>query len=201
MRKIIIKRLESFKEKDLKNYSRIVNRYFKRKLRFVFVFILASCSVQKHTNKDDFKKMPKQFNLSFYDKLDTIQHHYGNQSFTRSFIAEFSDKKDIDFAIPIELKLQNEYLYIKFQDILKKQVVIKVKGKRHRKRFVFYTNYETISFPIIFISKELTKYTLELPDFQSVLIKRNYTSEGMVLLFGGSSSSENEYIFKILRNE
>ena len=78
MRKIIIKRLESFKEKDLKNYSRMVNRYFKRKLRFVFVFILASCSVQNQTNKDDFKKMPKQFSLTFYDKLDTIQHHYGN---------------------------------------------------------------------------------------------------------------------------
>lgn len=38
MRKIIEEHLESFREKDLKRYSRIVNRYFKRKFRFVFAF-------------------------------------------------------------------------------------------------------------------------------------------------------------------
>lgn len=201
MRKIIEEHLESFREKDLKRYSRIVNRYFKRKFRFVFVLFLVSCSVQDAINKEEFEKIPKSMSVRFYDKLDTIQHQYGNQFFTRSFVNEFTDKKNIDYGEPIELKLQKDDLYIKFQDTLKKQFIIKVSGKRYRKRFVFYTNYETVSFPVIFISKQMTKFVLEFPNDESILIKRADTNEGMALFFGAGSSSENEYIFKIIKDE
>lgn len=201
MRKIIEEHLESFREKDLKRYSRIVNRYFKLKFRFVFVFFLVSCSVQDAINKEEFEKIPKSMSVRFYDKLDTIQHQYGNQFFTRSFVNEFTDKKNIDYGEPIELKLQKDDLYIKFQDTLKKQFIIKVSGKRYRKRFVFYTNYETVSFPVIFISKQMTKFVLEFPNDDSILVKRADTNEGMALFFGAGSSSENEYIFKIIKDE
>jgi hypothetical protein len=201
MRKIIEEHLESFREKDLKRYSRIVNRYFKRKFRFVFVLFLVSCSVQNAINKEEFEKIPKSMSVRFYDKLDTIQHQYGNQFFTRSFVNEFTDKKNIDYGEPIELKLQKDDLYIKFQDTLKKQFVIKVSGKRYRKRFVFYTNYETVSFPVIFISKQMTKFVLEFPNDDSILVKRADTNEGMALFFGAGSSSENKYIFKIIKDE
>lgn len=201
MRKIIEEHLESFREKDLKRYSRIVNRYFKRKFRFVFVFFLVSCSVQDAINKEEFEKIPKSMSVRFYDKLDTIQHQYGNQFFTRSFVNEFTDKKNIDYGEPIQLKLQKDDLYIKFQDTLKKQFVIKVSGKRYRKRFVFYTNYETVSFPVIFISKQMTKFVLEFPNDVSILVKRADTNDGMALFFGAGSSSENKYIFKIIKDE
>jgi hypothetical protein len=201
MRKIIEEHLESFREKDLKRYSRIVNRYFKRKFRFVFVLFLISCSVQDAINKEEFEKIPKSMSVRFYDKLDTIQHQYGNQFFTRSFVNEFTDKKNIDYSEPIELKLQKDHLFIKFQDTLKKQFVIKVSGKRYRKRFVFYTNYQTVSFPVIFISKQMTKFVLEFPNDDSILVKRADTNEGMALFFGAGSSSENEYIFKIIKDE
>lgn len=201
MRKIIEEHLESFREKDLKRYSRIVNRYFKRKFRFFFVFFLVSCRVQDAINKEEFEKIPKSMSVRFYDKLDTIQHQYGNQFFTRSFVNEFTDKKNIDYGEPIELKLQKDDLYIKFQDTLKKQFIIKVSGKRYRKRFVFYTNYETVSFPVIFISKQMTKFVLEFPNDDSILVKRADTNEGMALFFGAGSSSENKYIFKIIKDE
>ena len=201
MRKIIKEHLVSFREKDLKKYSRVVNRYFKRKFRFVFVLFLASCSVQNQINKEEFEKTPKKLSVRFYDKLDTIQHQYGNQFFTRSLINEFTDKKNINYNEPIELKLQKDDLYITFQDVLRKQFVIKINGKRHRNRFVFYTNYATISFPVILISKQMTKYSIEFPNNETVLFKRNYTSEGMFLLFGAGSSSEKEYIFKIIKDE
>ena len=201
MRKITEEHLESFREKDLKRYSRMVNLYFKRKFRFVFVLFLVSCSVQDAINKEEFEKIPKSMSVRFYDKLDTIQHQYGNQFFTRSFVNEFTDKKNIDYGEPIELKLQKDDLYIKFQDTLKKQFVIKVSGKRYRKRFIFYTNYETVSFPVIFISKQMTKFVLEFPNDDSILVKRADTNEGMALFFGAGSSSENEYIFKIIKDE
>lgn len=201
MKKTIEDYLEYFREKDLKRYAKIVNTYFRRKWGFIFLTFFAACSVQNEINRDDFKKMPKTMSIRFYDKLDTIQHHFGNQYFSRSLINEFSDKKNIDYAEPLELKIDHNDLYIKFQDTLKKQFVIKVSGKHYKNRFVFYTNYETISFPILFITKQMTKYTVEIPNNETVLFKRSYTSEGMALLFGAGHSSENEYIFKIIKDE
>lgn len=201
MRKIVKKHLASFREKDLMQYSRIVNQYFKRKCRFVFVFFLVSCSVQNQIDKGEFKRVPRAMSVRFYDKLDTIQHQYGDQFFTKSFINEFTDKKNVDYSKPIELKLQKDDLYIQFQDVLKKKFVIKVSGKRKRKRFVFYSNYETISFPVIFITKQMTKFVIEFPDGNSILIKRADTNEGMMLFFGAGNSFEKEYIFKIIKDE
>lgn len=201
MRKIIKEHLASFREKDLMQYSRIVNQYFKRKCRFVFVFFLVSCSVQNQIDKGEFKRVPRVMSVRFYDKLDTIQHQYGDQFFTKSFINEFTDKKNVDYSKPIELKLQKDDLYIQFQDVLKKKFVIKVSGKRKRKRFVFYSNYETISFPVIFITKQMTKFVIEFPDDNSILIKRADTNEGMMLFFGAGNSFEKEYIFKIIKDE
>ena len=201
MKKIFNESLASFRAKDLKQYSRIVNRYFKRKWRFVFVFFLVSCSVQDVVNREGFKRIPKATTIRFHDKLDTIQHQYGNQFFTRSFINEFTDKKNIDFSEPIELKLHKNDLYIKFQDALNKQFVIKVRGQRKKKRFVFYSNYETVSFPVIFISKQMTKFILEFPSEESILIKRVDTNEGMMLFFGAGNSFKKEYIFKIIKDE
>lgn len=201
MKKIFRENLASFREKDLKQYSRIINQYFKRKWRFVFVFVLVSCSVQNQIEKGDFKKIPRKVSVRFYDKLDTIQHQYGNQAFTRSFINEFTDKKNIDFNVPIELQLLKNDLYVKFQDNLKKQFVIKVSGNRKQKRFVFYLNYETVSFPVIFISKQMTRYTIEFPTNDSILISRSYTNEGMLLFLGGGNSYQNEYLFKIIKDE
>lgn len=201
MRKIIEEHLEFFREKDLKRYSRKVNSYFKRKFRFVFVVFLVSCSVQDAINKEKFEKMPKSISVRFHDKLDTIHHQYGNQFFTRSFINEFTDKKNIDYSEPIELKINEDNLYVKFQDTFKKQFVIKVNGKRYRRCFVFYTNYETVSFPVIFISKQMTKFVLEFPNDESILIKRADTNEGMALFFGAGTSFEKEHIFKIIKDE
>lgn len=201
MKKIFSESLASFREKDLKQYSIIVNQYLKRKWRIVFVFFLVSCSVQNVIVQDKYKKIPKQTSVRFYDKLDTLQHQYGNQYFTMSFMNEFTDKKNIDFSVPIELQILKDDLYIKFQDDFKKQFVIKVNGKRKRKRFVFYLNYETVSFPVIFISKQMIRYTIEFPKDDEVMIRRNSTNEGMLLFLGGGSSSENEYIFKILKDE
>jgi hypothetical protein len=162
---------------------------------------LVSCSVQDAINKEEFEKIPKSMSVRFYDKLDTIHHQYGDQFFTKSFINEFTDKKNIDYNIPIEFKIHEDNLYVKFQDTFKKQFVIKVSGKRYRKRFIFYTNYETVSFPVIFISKQMTKFVLEFPNDESILIKRADTNEGMALFFGAGTSFEKEYIFKIIKDE
>lgn len=56
MKKIFSESLASFREKDIKQYSKIINQYFKRKWRFVFVFFLVSCSVQNVIVQDEYKK-------------------------------------------------------------------------------------------------------------------------------------------------
>ena len=139
--------------------------------------------------------------VRFYDKLDTIQHQYGDQFFTRSFINEFTDKKNIDYNEPIEFKIHEDNLYVKFQDTFKKQFVIKVSGKRYRRRFVFYTNYETITFPILFMSKQMTKYSVYLSNYNEIIFEEQNVSEGMLLFIGGSQSSGFDYKFKIIKDE
>jgi hypothetical protein len=47
----------------------------------------------------------------------------------------------------------------------------------------------------------MTKFVLEFPNDDSVLVKRADANEGMALFFGAGSSSENEYIFKIIKDE
>lgn len=66
---------------------------------------------------------------------------------------------------------------------------------------MFYTNYETINFPFVFLSKEMTKFTIYLPNKNELLIENRNESETVLLLFGGSHSSNYDYRFKILKNE
>lgn len=201
MRKIIKEHLASFREKDLKQYSKIVNQYFKRKCRFVFVFLLVSCSVQNQINKEEFKRIPKTMSVRFYDKLDTITTQFDNRIVTRSFIKDFSNKNDIDFSKPIHLEIKQNELYLKFEDTFNKQYVLKFYGKRHNKKFVFYTNYETITFPILFMSKQMTKYSVYLSNNNEIIFEEHNVSEGMLLFIGGSQSSGFDYKFKIIKNE
>ena len=47
----------------------------------------------------------------------------------------------------------------------------------------------------------MTKFVIEFPNDESILIKRADTNEGMALFFGAGTSFEKEYIFKIIKDE
>ncbi|HLO72430.1 MAG TPA: hypothetical protein VK164_00685 [Flavobacterium sp.] len=201
MKKINGEILNSFCLMDLQRYSTLVNQYFKRKWRFFFLFFLTSCSVQNQINKEEFIRFPKSLSVRFYDKLDTITTQYDNRIVTRSFIKDFSNKNDIDFSKPIHLEINQKELYLKFKDKLQKQYVLKFYGKQYNKRFVFYTNYETITFPILFMSKQMTKYSVYLSNDNEVIFEEHNVNEGMLFVFGGGHSSRFDYRFKILKDE
>ena len=201
MKKIIKHHLDSFREKDLKRYSKIINQYFKRKLRFIFFFVLASCTVQNQINKDEYKNFPKQMNVKFYDKLDTIFTQYDNRLVTRSFVKDFSNKDNIDYSKPLELTISKDMMHLKFEDTLNRQYVLKFYGKLHKRKFTFYTNYQTISFPILFMTKEMTKYAVYWPNDDEIIFEEQNMSVGMLLFFGDSRSSQFDYKFKILKDE
>ncbi len=193
MKKMISENFQSFRH--------IVFRFFKTKWQIVFVFAMASCSVQNQINKDDFDKIPKSFSVSFYDKPDTIAYQYDNRIYTRSLVKDFAKVDNIDYSKPIQLTLNEKELFLKFEDTNKKQHVLKFYGKRHNKRFVFYTNYETVSFPILFIKKEMSKYSIYLPNDNEVIFENHHVNEGMFLLFGAGHSSKSDYKFKLLKDE
>lgn len=201
MRKITKEHLDSFREKDLKKYSKILNLYFKRKWRFIFLFLLTSCSIQNHTSKEDYRKVPKNFSVNFYDRLDTVYYKATTDFFTRSFVKDFTKIPHIDYAVPMQLQIKNDLLFLKFLDKNKKEYVLQFYGKRYKKKFVFYTNYETITFPFLFMSKEMTKYTVYLPNENDILFQNESVNEGMLLFFGASSSSGFKYQYKILKDE
>lgn len=201
MKKIIKHHLDAFREKDLKRYSKVINQYFKRKFRFIFLLVFASCALQNQINKDEYKKFPKQMNVKFYDKLDSIFTQYDNRLVTRSFIKDFSDKENIDYSKPVELTISKDVMFLKFEDTLKRQYVLKFYGKLHKKKFIFYTNYETISFPILFMTKQMTKYAVYWPNDNEIIFEEQNRSAGMLLFFGDSRSSQFNYKFKILKDE
>ena len=200
MRKITKEDLDSFREKDLKKYSKMLNLYFKRKWRFIFVFFLVSCSVQNRVSKEDYRKLPKNFSASFYDKLDTVYYKANTDYFTRSFVADFT-KISIDYTIPIQVQIKQDLLFLKFSDKKKKEYVLQFYGKHQHKKFVFYTNYKTITFPFLFMTKQVTRYSIYLPTEKDILFQNESVSEGMLLLFGASHSSGFKYEFKILKDE
>lgn len=200
MKKIVNIELGYFNKKDLINYSKIVNRYFKKRWRFIFVFLCISCSVQEEMCKDDFKKIPKNFSASFCDKLDSIGI-YDNKVITRSLLKGFTNIETIDYSKPIQLKIQENELYLKFEDFNSKQYVLKFYGKRYRDKFVFYINYKTISFPFILMSKEMERYKIYLTSKNELLLSQYYENEGMLLFFGAASTSGFDYQFKLLKNE
>lgn len=193
MKKIISENFQSVRE--------IVFRFFKTKWQIVFVLGLASCSVQNQIDKDDFYKIPKIFSGSFYDKLDTLPNQYDNRIFTRSLIKDFANIENVNYSKPVQFTINKNEFFLNFEDTNEKQHVLKFYGKRYKKRFVFYTNYETVSFPILFISKDVTKYTIYLPDDKAIIFSNYNVNEGMFLFLGGGHSSKIDYKFKLQNNE
>ena len=198
MKKIIKEKYESFKEKDLKNYSKIVNAYFRRKKFIVFISLSAlSCSVQNEINTDDFKPLEPNLSVRFYDKLDTIAQ-YDVRVLTRSLIKEFVENDKVDYSKPVTLKLEKEKMYMHFTDVNKKEFVLLFYGKLRKKKFVFYTNYETINFPFLLMKKQMERFKVCISKNNDLLIEKYYVSEGMFLVFGAGTSNENMYKFKII---
>ena len=175
-------------------------RFFKSAWLLV-LFATASCSVQNQISKDDFETIPKNFSGSFYDKLDTLQYGYDHKIYTKSLVKDFAQMNNINYSKPVQVKINDKELFLNFEDVNKKQHVLKFYGKRHQKKFVFYTNYETVSFPILFIKKEMTKFSVYLPNNGEILFENHQVNEGMVLLFGAGNDSKSIYKFKLLNNE
>ena len=161
MRKIINVELESVTENDIKRYTIMLNNYFRRKWRYVFILLLMSCSVQNEISKDAFKNIPKDLSGSFYDKLDTIGS-YDDKVFTRSLLKDLTDLETINYAVPIKIEIKKKSIFFTVEDDYKKQIVLKFYGKRYKNRFVFYKNYKTVSFPFLLMSKEMEKYRVYL---------------------------------------
>ncbi|MCU0351289.1 MAG: hypothetical protein MUF43_10755 [Flavobacterium sp.] len=202
MKQVIREFLESFREKDLQKYSQVVNQYFRRKCRWVLLFpiLFTSCAVQNlHDTK--YKPIAKEGNFTFYDHLDTIYYDGGAQFYTKSFLERVTKKENVNYEKPVQLQIKNQVLYLQFEDCSQKKYVLQFHGRRYRKRFVFYLNYETVSFPFLFVTKHMTKFTVQLPENNYLAIKENSANEGMVLLFGAGNSFTNSYLFKIISDE
>jgi hypothetical protein len=89
-------------------------------------------------------------------------------------------------------------MFLSFSDIHKKEFVLQFYGKLHRKNFIFYTNYKTINFPVLLISKKMECYKICISDNNDLLVQKYYESGGMLLCFGAGFSYANLYRFKIL---
>jgi hypothetical protein len=201
MKKIIQEIFTIFREKDLKMYSQKVNCYYRRKHRILLLLLLASCGIQNMKNKDDYSLIPKKFHAKFHDQLDSLDSKYNQLKLTRSFIKDFTNCNTINYLKPIEITIDDSVLYLKYEEMNKKQTVLKFFGHHKGRKFVFYTNYETINFPLVYINKEMTKYTIYLPTKNEILIENRNESETALLFFGGGHSSNYDYRFKILKNE
>lgn len=176
-------------------------RFFKSVWLLVFVFSVASCSIQNQISKDDFATIPKSLSASFYDKPDTLQYGCDLKIYTKSLVKDFAKMDNINYSKPVRITIKDKELFLNFEDANKKQHVLKFYGKRHQKKFVFYTNYETVSFPIIFIKKEMTKFSVYLPNDNEMLFENHHVNEGMFLFFGAGNDTKSNYKFKLLNNE
>ncbi len=201
MKKISKEFLEKGVLQDPKKHFIVWKLFFKKNWSYFLLIVFTSCSVQNEINKDDFERIPKQFSARFYDKVYTIRYENDIRFYTKGFLKDLSDVDVIDYSQPIQIEIKDNILFLKFKTILKKKFVLQFYGKRYRKKFVFYTNYKTITFPILFMKKEMSKYTIHLPSNDELLIENDNVNEGMVLLFGGGSSGGSEYKFKLLKNE
>lgn len=201
MKRTIKQNLESFNKLELLRYSKIINVYLKRQSKFLIIFLITSCSVQNEVNKDDYRQINNSFSAKFYDKLDTVNVKYDNSFFTRSFIKEFTNNDNVDYLKPIKIEIIGDIMYLQFSDKTNKDFVLKFFGKCSKKKFVFYTNYETITFPILFMTKEMSKYSIFLSDENEIIFKNHNVNEGMVLLFGAGTTSNKDYKFKLIKNE
>lgn len=173
----------------------------RKKCQLIFVLFLTSCSVHNQVNKDDYITVSKDFSGSFYDKLDTLSAQYDGRMFTRSLMKGFTEVENIDYSKPIQITINRRELFLNFEDLNQKQYVLKFYGKLHKKRFVFYTTYKTVSFPILFISKEIEKFEINFPNENEIVFENISESQGMFLIFGGGGASQLNYKFKLIRNE
>ncbi len=189
------------KDKKVGFKLNLLFQYCKSKWYFLLVFMMLSCTVQNHINKEDCKPIPENLSLRFYDDLDSIVSQYDGTIRTKSFVKDFSNLNTINFSKPITLEILDNKLFLKFFDNNNTEYVIQFYGKRYKKKFVFYTNYETISFPVLFISKQMTKYSVYLSGRNEIIFENNTVNEGMLLFFGAGNSSKLNYKFKILKNE
>ena len=165
------------------------------------LWMFSACSIQNVVSRDDYKTVPENFSGSFSDKLDTLQNNYNNQISTTSLMKRIANIENVQYSKPIRVEVKSDELFISFEDIYEKRHVLRFYGKRNKHRFIFYTNYETVSFPIIFITKEMTKYSIYLPDENEIIFEKHTVNEGMLLLFGAGNSFKTDNKFKLLPNE
>lgn len=169
------------------------------KVAALLVFITTmSCSVQNEISSDNFKKLEPNLDMKFYDKLDTIRNQYDASISTRSFVKLFTDKNDVDYSKPIVIKMTENKMYLHFNDSNMKEFVLVFHGKLHQKKFVFYTNYETINFPVLFMTKQMERFKIQISENNDLLVEKYNVNEGMLFCFGAGNSYENVYRFKIL---
>lgn len=165
---------------------------------FLVLLTTISCSVQNQLDTDYYKSLEPNLNVRFYDKLDTIRNEYNPGFFTKSFAKLFTDKDDVDYSKPISLKLEKDKMYLHFSDVHKKEFVLQFYGKLHQRKFVFYTNYKTINFPVLLLTKQMERYKIYLSENNELLVEKYNVNEGMLFCFGAGNSYENLYRFKIL---
>ena len=192
-------------KKEINDFSNstwsIIDWLIRKRWQFIFLLLLTSCSVHNQINKDDYISISKDFSGSFYDKLDTLNAEYDGRIFTRSLMKEFTAVENIDYSKPIQISINKTELFLSFEDINQKQYVLKFYGKRHKKRFVFYTYYKTVSFPILFISKEIEKFEINFPSENEIVFENKSENQGMFLFFGAGGFSKLDYKFKLITNE
>lgn len=201
MEKSSVPFLERFRPKDVKMRSQRLNRFLRKRWSYFLLGLFASCGVQNSINTDDFKRISPDFKARFYDQLDTIRYQNDSKVYTRSLIKDLVQLETIDYSQPIGIEIKKDKLFIQFQDQAKKRYVIQYFGKLSTNKFVFYTNYETINFPIVYISKSVSKYTIYLSDLNEMIVKDFTENDGMVLFFGAGGSSSTTYKFKLIKNE
>lgn len=181
--------------------SKCFKWFLKRRLQFVLVLCLASCSVHNQISREEYKSIPKDFSGKFYDQLDTIVAQYDNRIYTKSFMKGLANIDNINYSKPIEIDIKEKEMYLSFEDLHAKRFVLKFYGKRHKNKFVFYTNYKTVSFPILFINKSVNRYSVFLPTEREIIFEEHYVNEGMFLFLGAGNSSQYDNKFKLLPNE
>lgn len=190
------KRIENFY-----GFQKRLVRCLKQNWPVLFVFCITSCTIQNKINRDGYKSIPSKFSGKFYDQLDTLRVQYDNRIFTSSLMKKISNITNVDYSKPIQIDIKDRELFFTYDDAQAKRHVLKFYGKRYKNRFVFYTNYETISFPVIFISKDMTKYSVYLPTDKEIIFEMHSVNEAAVLFFGGESSHKSDNKFKLLPNE
>jgi len=158
-------------------------RRLKQNWPVLFVFCITSCTIQNKINRDGYKSIPPKFSGKFYDQLDTLHVQYDNRIFTSSLMKKMFNIENVDYSKPIQIDIKDKELFVSYSDPRAKQHVLKFYGKRYKSKFVFYTNYETISFPIIFISKDMTGILFICLVINEIIFEIHSVNEAALLFF------------------